>query len=590
MITGNMFEVIRREEAPFVIAEMANAHEGSADTAREIIAAAAGAGVDAIKLQKFTGDELLVPTHPRHQHFTDLEMSDDQWAVLVADARGRGLYVLADVFGAESAALMQRLGVDGFKIHSSDTVNRALIRQVAAYGKPVFLSCGGSRQIEIREAVALIRQMGNEQIVLLHGFQNYPTRLEDTHLNRVQALARQFSLPVGYADHVAGDSDWAVFLPLMAVAAGASVIEKHVTLDRARKGIDYFSSAEPQELKSLVGLLRDAWKSRGRPYDMTGGELKYLHEVKKLMVATRDIAAGETIDASMITYKRAPADVQPLREEEVIGRVCQVALRKNDVISLNQFGLKAVALIAVRMHSTRLPRKALLPLAGRPALEHLIERVQQAKSVAAVVLCTSTHPDDAVLISIAERMGIRWFRGSEDDVMLRFLDAADREAADVVVRVTGDDVLIDSRILDRAVAHHLAKNADYTCYSGLPKGMETEVISVSALKMAHRLAEDPSFSEYMTNYLKRPDVFRVIDMPVEAPYARPFRLTLDTQEDYQLLQTVFELLARPGGMISTEEIIALLDARPDLLAINAGVRPKSVVINASLRMDGACQK
>ncbi len=584
MGTPDLYTVIRERETPVVIAEMANAHEGSPAFARAIVEASAAAGADAVKFQKFTAEELLVPRHPRYRHFKELEMPDAAWAELVDLARRLGLYVLADVFGPNSASLMHRLNIDGYKIHSSDTINHALIRQVAQYGRLVFLSCGGARQIEVMDAVQVLRRTGCEQIVLLHGFQNYPTRLEDTQLRRVRALAAQFGCPVGYADHVAGESEWAVMLPLMAVAAGARVIEKHVTLDRSRKGIDYYSSAEPQELARLVGLLRDAGKGLGGVYAMSDGELKYLHEVKKLMVAVRDLPAGTRLDESKMTYKRAPSDVHPLKYADVAGRTLQVSLNANAPLSLDQVGLKTAALIAVRMHSTRLPRKALLPLAGRPAIEHLIDRLKLAKTPASIVLCTSTHPDDEVLVEVAERCGIKWFRGSEDDVMQRFLDAADREGADVVVRATGDDVLLDPAYLDRAVAFHLSKNADYTAYPGLPKGMETEILSVGMLRAAHAMAEDPSFSEYMTFYLRRPDVFRVSDMPVGEADRRPYRLTLDTEEDYRLLQEIFERLHRPGKVITTGEIIEFLDARPELLAINAAVRPKAVTVNTNLRM------
>jgi sialic acid synthase SpsE len=127
---------------------------------------------------------------------------------------------------------------------------------------------------------------------------------------QIATLAGRFGLPVGYADHVAGDSEWAILLPVMAVAADACVIEKHVTLDRSRKGIDYFSSAEPQELTRLVRLLREVGKGRGGAYELTDGELKYLEEVKKLMVAARDLPAGTIVEPSMLTYKRAPSNVE----------------------------------------------------------------------------------------------------------------------------------------------------------------------------------------------------------------------------------------------------------------------------------------
>jgi spore coat polysaccharide biosynthesis protein SpsF (cytidylyltransferase family) len=110
------------------------------------------------------------------------------------------------------------------------------------------------------------------------------------------------------------------------------------------------------------------------------------------------------------------------------------------------------------------------------------------------------------------------------------------------------------------------------------------------LQRAHELAEDPSFTEYMTHYLQRPDVFRVSEMPIEERYCRSFRLTLDTEEDYRLLQILFDRLSRPGKILTTEEIIEFLDARHDLVAINAGVCPKTVSINTTLRIGGSCQR
>lgn len=582
---GDLYAAIRRAEVPFVVAELANAHEGVPGAARALVEAAARAGAPAVKFQKFTADELLVPQHPRYGHFGRLEMTDAIWAELVTLAHSLGLYVIVDVFGDESAELMHRLGVDGYKIHSSDVINLPLVRRVAAYGRTVFLSCGGARQLEVLDAVRTIREAGNDRLVLLHGFQSYPTRLENTNLQRIPALAAQFGCPVGLADHVAGESEWAFMLPLLAVAAGATVIEKHITLDRSRRGIDFYSSLEPEELRRLIGLLGEASRAVGSgPWEMSEAEHAYLHQVKKLLIASVDVPAGTPIDESMLTYKRAVEDVHPLAGTEVIGRSPRLGLKANQVVTLDQFPNRVVACVAVRMHSTRLPRKALLPLAGRPALTHLFDRLRLAKSLASIVVCTSTHPDDEVLADLARASGIRWFRGSEDDVMGRFLDAATAEAADTIVRVTGDDLLVDPEMLDVAVEFHLARNADYTAYPGLPKGMETEIISVRAMRRAHELAEDPSFTEYMTYYLRRPDVFRVSEMPVPERCRKTLRLTLDTLEDYRVLQALFDGLYRPGEVFGTEEVIRFMEAHPDLVDLNRGVRPKDVTINTNLRV------
>lgn len=588
---ADLFPSLRDGRAPFIIAEMANAHEARLDDARAIVEAAAQAGADAIKFQKFTAGGLTVASHPKFAHFGRLEMADESWAELIALARDRGLWVLADVFDLSSAALMHTLGIDGFKIHSSDTIHDALLRMVAGFGRTVFLSCGGTRQIEILDAVRLVRASGNDRLVLLHGFQSYPTRVEDANLRRIAALAKQFGCAVGYADHVAGDSAWAFTVPAMALAGGATIIEKHITIDRGRKGLDYYSSLEPAEFGRFVRHVRDAWTALGSaPYEIGAAEVKYQREMKKSLVAAVDLAAGTPIEERMVTYKRAATEAHPLTCAEVAGRELLTGVAADTVLTLDRFNVKVMALVAVRLFSKRLPRKALLPLAGRPAIEHLIDRLRLTRRPHGIVLCTSTAAEDDPLEEIAERLGLPCFRGSEDDVMQRFLDAAARESADVIVRVTGDDMLIDPHWLDAAVGFHLSHNAEYTAYPGLPKGMETEVISVAALRRAHELAEAPEYSEYLTYYMRRPDVFRVCTMPVDERYCRPYRLTLDTPADYEVLQAVFDRLYQPGGVFTTEQVIELLDRHPELRTVNARAGERAVTIdtpgiNTELRIE-----
>ena len=238
---------------------------------------------------------------------------------------------------------------------------------------------------------------------------------------------------------------------------------------------------------------------------------------------------------------------------------------------------KIVILIAVRMKSARLPKKALAIIEGQSLIEHLIDGMKTCKKVDEVVLCTSVHPDDKVLAEIAEKKGIKWFRGSEDDVMDRFIKAGEKENADIVIRVTGDNVFTSPELIDYAIVHHISHNADYTTTDDLPVGTIGEVIAMSALKKAYELAEDSSYSEYMTWYLDNPEVFKVSKIRFGKNSKRPhYRLTCDTVDDLKLIRIIFKRLHSKTGIIRLRNVIDLLDENPEIVKINAHVKDRNV--------------
>jgi len=250
--------------------------------------------------------------------------------------------------------------------------------------------------------------------------------------------------------------------------------------------------------------------------------------------------------------------------------------------------MKVVVLIAVRMKSTRLPKKALAMIEDQTLIEHLIDGMKTCKRVDEVILCTSVHPDDEILTKIAEKKGIKWFRGDKDDVMDRFIKAGERENADIVIRVTGDDVFTSPEYIDFAIDYHIKHNADYSITDELPFGAAGEVINMQALKKAHRLAEDPSYTEYMTWYLDNPEFFKVEKIRVDEGIKRPqYRLSCDTPSDLKIIREIFKRLYSKGKVIKLTDVVKLLDENPDLLKINAHIKSKDVrdKINVKLRKE-----
>lgn len=228
--------------------------------------------------------------------------------------------------------------------------------------------------------------------------------------------------------------------------------------------------------------------------------------------------------------------------------------------------------VSARMGSTRRPGKAMADLAGRPLLEVLLRRMATARGVAGVMLATSERPENDVLAEVAAKTGARVFRGSEDDVLRRHLDAAHAVAAHHVVRVTGDNPLTDVETLERLVAVHEAEHADYTYVPGdaLLMGILPEVISTEALSRSWERGEARHRSELMTLYIKEhPGEFaiRTAELP-DGLYHPELRLTVDEPEDVALMQSLFARL--PGGHLpTTREAIALLLREPELARVNA---------------------
>jgi spore coat polysaccharide biosynthesis protein SpsF len=224
------------------------------------------------------------------------------------------------------------------------------------------------------------------------------------------------------------------------------------------------------------------------------------------------------------------------------------------------------------------------PLAGKPLLEHLLERVSSLSGPTRVVLATSVDPANDVLVELAGNLGIASYRGDEEDVLGRYLEVARRWGAEDVVRVTGDNPLTDLPLIETLSRRHVETGADYTYVPGdaLLMGILSEVISRRALETSHREGEGRHRSELVTLYIKEnPEKFRIerVELPQEL-YRPEYRLTVDEPEDVMLMERIFDTLYRPGRTLQTIEAIHLLDTEPALVSINARVKATSVNVRS----------
>lgn len=327
----------------FVIAEAGVNHNGDLTRALDLVDMVAGAGADAVKFQTFHAETLALRDAPKagYQKATTggdegqfdmlrkLELSEDAHRTLAVRCRERGIEFLSTPFDEAAVELLEQIGVGRYKIGSGDITNLLLLRHIASKRKPVILSTGMSSMEDVDAALSALRADGAGDLSLLHCVSDYPTRPEDVNLRVMETLRRRFRLPVGFSDHTRGIS-----IPLAAVALGAAVIEKHVTLDRALPGPDHAASLEPDELRALVKGIREVDSALGSGEKrMTEGEASTQRVARRSLIAAADLPAGTILERRHIGAKRPGTGISPMEFDRVVGRTVGRAIAQDAMIS-----------------------------------------------------------------------------------------------------------------------------------------------------------------------------------------------------------------------------------------------------------------
>ncbi len=322
----------------YIIAEVGINHNGDVALAKRLIDVAVEAGADAVKFQKRTTRDILIraglerpyesenafaPTYGEHRD--RLELSHEAYRDLFQYAAVKGIHFLASVWDPKSADFIDALGAPAFKISSADLTNLPLLRHVAQKGKPMIVSTGMSTMNDVTEAVDTIRQNGNPPLILLHCVSTYPCENSDVNLRVMQQLRDTFGVPVGYSGH-----DRGVVIPAAAVAMGACVVEKHITLDRSMKGSDHSASLEPDGLKRVVRYIRNVEAALGDGVKrVLEAEIPIRKKLAKSIATVRAIPEGTVITANMLTVKGPGEGLAPRFLPNVIGRRAAISLAED---------------------------------------------------------------------------------------------------------------------------------------------------------------------------------------------------------------------------------------------------------------------
>lgn len=326
----------------FIVAEAGVNHNGRLTLAKKLVDAAKAAGADAIKFQTFKTAALVTAAAPLADYqrktgvglaqadmLRTLELSESDHRALRAHCRKTGIEFMSTPFDEASLALLERLGVKRHKIPSGELTHRGLIEAVARTGKPLILSTGMATLAEVGRALGWIRAVSDAPVTVLHCVTEYPAPADSANLRAMASMASAFGLPVGWSDHTSG-----IDIALASVALGATVLEKHLTLDRGLPGPDHAASLEPAEFKALVASVRRVKSALGdgikRPRPC---EMKNIKAARRGLVAARDLAKGKILKRSDLIAKRPAIGIEPADLARVTGRRLRRGLKRDQALT-----------------------------------------------------------------------------------------------------------------------------------------------------------------------------------------------------------------------------------------------------------------
>lgn len=320
----------------FVIAEAGVNHNGDLELAKRLVDVAAEAGADAVKFQTFRADRLVAAAAPKADYqaratgsgesqaamLRRLELDRPTHEALIAHAQARGILFLSTPFEEASADLLEALDLPAFKLPSGEITNLPYLAHVARKRRPIILSTGMATLGEVETALATLRAEGDPPVWLLHCVSAYPTSPSDANLRAMATLAQAFQVPVGYSDHTEG-----IAVPLAAVALGACIVEKHITLDRSLPGPDQQASLEPAELRAMVQGIRTVEAALGSGLKVPAPcEINTAAVARKSLLAARNLPAGTLLTPDCIAIKRPGIGLPPGLLPHVLGRTTRVDL------------------------------------------------------------------------------------------------------------------------------------------------------------------------------------------------------------------------------------------------------------------------
>ena len=561
-----------------IIAETACNHEGDILKIYKIIDCVSKSQTNLIKFQVFLPEERVTEDHKEFNLFKKFSFTKSEWIKISKYASTRGLYIFTDIFGVKSFEITKLMNVIGYKIHSGDLLNTEIIKKVAKTKKILLLGIGGSHRKEVFETIKyLYNNKLSDFIVVMPGIQNFPTSIKNHSLDVIRELKLKYSkygVKIGFADHLSGNLPESINLPLMAFASGACIVEKHITYKRSDKWEDYESALNSKDFSFLTKQAKKLCKLLINKDNYTKQDYSYRQKFKKAAFLKKDFPKNHILSFQDIEYKKGNNKNNSLLGLSLIGKKLKYDLKKNKRITNADLVSNVGAIIIARCSSSRLPNKAILKIENKESISLLINRIKTCKELSTIVLATTNLKSDDVLVKIAKREKISFYRGSLNNVALRVFNAAKKNKIDHIVRITADDILRDEKMIDKAIIDHLKSCCDVTITENMPYGTSTEILTIETLEKVVKQKTLPDNTEYLEHILDNSFYFSVNKVKSSYNFDKRIRLTLDYKEDLVLFKKIFKLFYKQNHIFPLTAVINYLNKNKKLIKINSDQKIK----------------
>ena len=564
----------------YTIIEIANTHGGSIDYLNSLIEEFEGIKENVgVKFQPFKYNEIALSDFDWYPVYEKLFFSNKEWSNIIAKANvTKEVWLdLFDKYGLE--ILSDNLSkIGGIKLQTSVLENHALLEgleDIDLTGKKLIINIAGREVEDIANKIAFFESnFSFGEIFLEVGFQAYPTSLIDSGLSKIKTLKDKFKKKIVFADHIDGKDINAKILPILALQAGADVIEKHVMHSTLPTEYDHFSSIKVDDFTDLLRIIEEYKDINNQPF-INKKEQEYIDSTLQIPVFKKDMPKGARVSLSDFNFKRTGlTGINSSELKSLFGKgnvVLKEDKTKDSLVAIDDFNKPKIAcIIAARLKSTRLKEKAKLKIGSElSSLELCIKNALAFKNVDETILATSTTEQDAELVNYKYHEKVIFHTGDPEDVIQRYLDIIRKNDIDVFVRITGDMPFVSKEITEYLLSSHFLSGADYTAAKEFSVGTSVEIINSVALEKVKSHFPSANYSEYMTWYFQNNSEhfkLNLVDLPKK--WIKDYRLTIDYPEDLEMFNHVQNYFEQNAIDFNIENMFNYLDNNKGIADIN----------------------
>ncbi|MES2131545.1 MAG: N-acetylneuraminate synthase family protein [Bacteroidota bacterium] len=503
---------------------------------------------------------------------------ESQWKSIIAHA-GKTKDIWIDVFDNYSVKIIQEnlSSITGLKFQVSTLDNVVLfnnLKKIDLSEKRVIVNVASLDLELIKYHLAAVQEALNpKEIIVQIGFQDYPTQFMSSGLSKIDTVKSNFNNRICFADHVEGVDEDAIDLPFAAYLKGCELIEKHVMRGGEKAKYDHYSSVTPDVFEKLYAKLNKYNEALRQPF-VNEREINYLEKSLFKPCTKKELKAGQLISyLEDLEYKRSNGEglhLPAIKKMQSERYILKNAKQPKQMLQAEDFKKAKIAtIIACRLKSSRLPKKAIEKIGNISSVEYCIKNALQFKHVDHTILATSTLPDDAELKNYTYDPRVIFHTGHPEDVIKRYLDVIDKMDIDVIIRVTADMPYISDDILQILLKSHFETGADYTRAKDAAVGQNLEIINAQALRYVKSFFPEANYSEYMTWYfINNSERFKINEVDLPKEMIRSYRLTLDYPEDLEMFNRIEDYFKGSNKQVTLHNLFEYLDAHPEVASIN----------------------